>query len=127
MLQNFIQIYFFTIEGKFTFLLSLQVFHCRGQVEIDFKTFYTKYYNSFDGSACKKVSRRDSRCTYTFHICLLSDNLFKQCVQTKTFRDNHAGTTEFGNTLNEKVNNPWKIKVDKTEVYFQDFPLNIFM
>ena len=73
------------------------------------------------------MSRRDRRCTYTFHICFLSDSLFKQCVKTTKFRDNHAGTTEFKNTLNETVSNPWKIKVDKIEVYFQVFALNIFM
>ena len=65
------------------------------------------------------MSRR--RCTYTFHICLLSDSLFKQCVKTKKFRDDHAGTTEFKDTLNATVSNPWKIKVDKIEVYFQVF------
>ena len=91
-----------------------------GTLEIHLLKYTNKYGRSNGGSRCPKDtnSQEQYRCTNIFKL-RLSSGTFSESITTMAFQEAvYAKTVNFRVRLNDKISNPWKIKLPKIEVCY---------
>ena len=88
-------------------------------MDIQFKEYKNKHGRSRNGTMCSNFlgGPQESPCIDTFQIRVFTKS-FSRFIITQAFKEKADKTVKFMQILNSDTKNPWKIRMDRLEVYF---------